>query len=328
MMGERKILAGVVVLIAAGAVSISLGIVNPSELVGRAFAVARGLDPPDLSDPVLQRRGGGHYDLVCSHCHASPDRPSRGRHLALTPPAPVLHLTLHGWPPESMFTRVRGGINHSGMPAWPSAVREDEVWAVTAFLTELPGMNPETYRDLTGISTDTNGVPVEVIRCVRCHEADGRGRGDRGMPRLDLQSVTYLQDALTAFRDGRRASGFMQSAATGLTDAEISLMANYFSREEEIAATKPSAVVDPAPIPERVAVCTSCHGTTAPVRDAIPRIAGQDESYLAKQLSLFLLEDQPRGGGPFANLMHQAVRGLSADDVNALARYFAGLPVN
>ena len=68
--------------------------------------------------------------------------------------------------------------------------------------------------------------------------------------------------------------------------------------------------------------CQSCHGGAGtPSIDArTPRIAGLDAAYLQRQLQLFAT-------GQRRNLaMMQAARSLSADNREAVAAYFAGLP--
>ncbi|MGP3697240.1 c-type cytochrome [Rhodobacter sp. NSM] len=74
-----------------------------------------------------------------------------------------------------------------------------------------------------------------------------------------------------------------------------------------------------------VPACQSCHGPEAEKRRAdTPSLSGQYRPYLEVQLRLW--RDGTRGGGPRAELMTEAARRLSDDEIVALAAYYASLP--
>ena len=52
------------------------------------------------------------------------------------------------WNPEELLYLVKHGIKFTGMPAWTALQRDDEVWAVVAFLRALPGMDADDYARL------------------------------------------------------------------------------------------------------------------------------------------------------------------------------------
>ena len=65
--------------------------------------------------------------------------------------------------------------------------------------------------------------------CANCHGTDGRSATTEvsslaGMPKLELV------DKLKAFRDGARPATVMQQLARGYSDAQLELVADYFSR--------------------------------------------------------------------------------------------------
>ena len=331
MTGKRWLFAGAVLLILAMAGTYAAGWLRPVQVVGAAIGILYRLDKPDLSDPAMIQRGAAHYDLVCARCHGSPDRPDRGQHLRLTPPAPTLHLRLADWPPEQLFRVVRDGIRNSAMPAWPAAGRKDEIWSMVAFLAVLPGMGVAEYRRMAGgnLPADLPGdLPDAILlRCVTCHGTEGSGGTDAAaFPRLDIQTPAYLADALTAFRDGHRASGFMQTAATALTEAEIERLARHCAGPVDPGQVQgqPPHIVTMGDRNRKIAACASCHGLSAPIRPEIPRLAGQDAGYLARQLHLFVREEfPPRGGGPWAALMIHAVPDLSEREIAEIVEWYA-----
>ena len=71
-----------------------------------------------------------------------------------------------------------------------------------------------------------------VPACMACHSPSGGGNGPAGFPRLSGQPAAYTEVQLRAFREGERRTdedygGMMRGAVRGLTDNEISLLADY-----------------------------------------------------------------------------------------------------
>jgi cytochrome c553 len=272
-----------------------------------------GIEAPPLDDPDMIRRGAGHYELVCAACHGSPAQQPEEFAAHLTPRPPLLVEQMQHWrPPARIFWTVKHGIKRTAMPAWPTQLRDDEIWDVVAFIESMPKLTAAQYRDL---ASDRDGNI-----CTNCHGEDGGGRD--AFPRLDIQSPEYLAAALRAFRDGTRTSGVMAAAAHGLGDAQIDELANAFGRSI-------SEATDGSPEGQRVALqglpdrdvppCESCHGDTA--RPDFPRLTGQSVDYLRRQLNLFLTIGAKRGGA-HADIMARAVHNLSPDEAAAVADWY------
>lgn len=80
----------------------------------------------------------------------------------------------------------------------------------------------------------------------------------------------------------------------------------------------PLTTVDPRPL---AATCANCHGTDGrPVDPAMPPLAGLPQDFIQAQMRAFRTGQRP------ATVMHQISRGYTDAQVEALARYFAGLP--
>lgn len=269
---------------------------------------------PPLDRPGMVERGAGHYEMVCADCHGSPVRPPRQLAEDLSPPPPRLVDRMDQWhPAPRVFATVKHGIRRTAMPGWPTQMRDDEVWDMVAFLEAMPEMEPEAYASLASGEAGND--------CARCHGADGGGRLP-GVPRLDLQSPAYLEAALLAFRDGTRQSGTMMAAARQLGDDEIAELASRYGRRVvlETDATTAGAAIARHGIPDRdVPACDSCHGATG--RQDYPRLGGQDAGYLLRQLELFAELGAGRGG-PRAHIMAEVVKGLTPEEMQALAAYY------
>lgn len=63
--------------------------------------------------------------------------------------------------------------------------------------------------------------------CAACHGTDGKSPG--AIPTLHGKSATFIERALKEFRSGERDSTVMGRHASGYTDEEITLIADYFA---------------------------------------------------------------------------------------------------
>ena len=160
--------------------------------MSRAVEVrAMKLSAPALDDPALLQKGAGHY--------ATP---------------PFLPEKLGRMTPEELFWVVNHGIKYTAMPAWGTRGRDDEVWAMVAFLEQIQGMSPRRFRELAyGPDGDDDSVLGD---CARCHGRDGAGRGTHAFPKLAGLDEAYLLASLEAFASGERRSGIMQPVAADL----------------------------------------------------------------------------------------------------------------
>ncbi|MBM9596176.1 c-type cytochrome [Rhodobacteraceae bacterium MCCB 386] len=287
-------------------------------------------EAPDLTDPDLIALGAGHFDVACRMCHAAPGETRAATVRTMVPEPPHITEAVESWNAGELFWIVREGVKMSGMPAWPAPSREDEVWAVVAFLTSVGDMSGESYDALTA-QPETERAAVAF--CATCHGSDGMS-GNAQIPRLDIQNPGYLLTALQAFRNGMRASGIMQQAASLVPEATLAELADHYGAQPTGEA---SAEVDPAlseageALAEartgdtEVPACRACHGPWPErLSPDFPALAGQHEHYLRKQLSLW--KEGRRGGGPRSDLMHQAAADLTEDEIAALAAYYASLP--
>jgi len=303
---------------------------------------------PPLEDPSLVLKGAGHYDLGCRPCHGSPALHHPRVASSMTPHPPYLPPRIAEWEPEELFYIVKHGLKFTGMPAWPSQNRDDEVWAMVAFLLEMQQLDEEAYQRLVGgESPAAEDAPLQGLaqseivatvteNCARCHGAAGEGRGSRGaFPKLAGQPSKYLEQAIRAYADGRRHSGIMEPIAAGLDSDEIAQIAEYYSqlasvRSESNAQASAErvqlgkSIADEGIPDQKVAACASCHGPGQDVRNPHhPFLAGQFADYLVLQLELF--QDRHRGGSDYAHLMHPIADRLAAEQMQAVAAYYESL---
>ena len=157
--------------------------------------------------------------------------------------------------------------------------------------------------------------------CFACHGADGIGITP-SIPNIAAQPPLSLFYQLVQFREGMRKGGGMEALAKPLSDDDIRDIAAYFS-----VLPPPEAKVGDA---AKLAVgqkitqqnyCNSCHAPKLQGQKQVPRLAGQSVEYFVAQLRNI------RSGArvDMDGTMGSAARGLSDEDIEALAAYSASL---
>jgi len=289
------------------------------------------VEVPPLDDPALLPPAAGHYETGCAICHGSPAQGRSDAVLAMLPQPPDLKMVAPTWTDAQLFEIVKHGVRFTGMPAWPSKLRDDEIWAMVAFLRKLPEMDTNAYLQVSGLHGIGHAGEVSPlpITCESCH-AEKRLTPGSIVPRLAGQSEAYLLNSLKAYADEKRPSGIMQVAIGTLSEESLPELASYYAKQTP--PVRPRGEADPQLIErgrelaekgrpaDKVPACLSCH-EKAGGNPAYPRISGQTAPYLERQLRLF--HTGARGGGPFSHLMTEAARSLKDEDFAALAAFFA-----
>lgn len=314
----------------------------------------------DLRDPDLVRRGASHFASSCAPCHGAPDAPADPVFQQMTPAAPALTRTLSEWDDEELFWIVKHGVKFTGMPAWPTQQRNDEVWAMVALLRALPRLDGGEFRRLAlgthehaaeqsghdhgsahgrerqhapDDAQATGARPLDD--CARCHGHDGTGQGRAAFPVIAGQSEDYLYATLKAFADGRRNSGIMRAATAQLSDAQLRELARHYAGEagntnedganDAALARAGEQIVNEGVVRLGIPACSSCHGEEATRRNAnFPRLHGQHAGYLKTHLMLF--KEDRRGGTPYAQIMTMIAERLPRSVIEAVAAYYASVP--
>jgi cytochrome c553 len=161
----------------------------------------------------------------------------------------------------------------------------------------------------------------KIARCAACHGEDGRSKDPR-IPHIGGQPKLAVMYQLFFYREGRRKSPEMNEIAKGLTDAELTAIAEHVAK---LPPPPPAdGAVDEARF-ERGAglagkrLCAVCHNPDYSGREQMPRLAGQHEAYTVKAL------EEYRAGARIGTqaAMAEAVRGLTDADFADLAYFLA-----
>jgi cytochrome c553 len=301
----------------------------------RAFAI----EEPPLASSDLAALGAAHFHRACLHCHGAPGVPGDLSAQQALPPPPELAHAASEWRPRELFWIVKHGIKYTGMPAWVAQERDDEVWAVVAFLKRLPELDAEGYRRLAGVAGTaaqsgrdiaTLGRSSELIgACARCHGDEQRRPVSGLVPVLHVQPAEFLTAALTAYAKGLRQSGIMQPVARELGADEIDKLAAYYAglavpkqASRTGSAAEARALAADGDPDAKIPACGTCHELGAlPV---YPRLAGQNAAYMANRL--WLWKNGLAASAGTEAIMAPIARLLSDGQIAELAAYFESLP--
>ncbi|HEV7516022.1 MAG TPA: cytochrome c [Thermoanaerobaculia bacterium] len=130
---------------------------------------AAGIQAPPLSDPAQLKIGADHYQEMCVTCHGAPGVKMSEIGAGLNPSPPNLIRSTRDMSPAEVYWIVKNGIRMTGMPAFGPTHDEATLWAITAFVKQLPTMTPQQYQALApahaaGEEHEPGNHPGEVPR--------------------------------------------------------------------------------------------------------------------------------------------------------------------
>lgn len=103
-------------------------------------------DGLDLNSRELAEKAVGHYSVACATCHAAPGR-AADPWMKIYPEAPDLTKrdSVDKWSNADLYRIIKHGIKDTGMLALGPTHEEEDIWAVTAFVRQLPDMTEAEY---------------------------------------------------------------------------------------------------------------------------------------------------------------------------------------
>jgi cytochrome c553 len=175
-------------------------------------------------------------------------------------------------------------------------------------------------------------APPAVQACIGCHGNQGQGNPEAGGPRLAGQSALYLLKQLNSYANGSRRNRVMEPIARGLPPELRGDVARHYAsidapfdnrsrsrrppRRGEVLATQGDDRLG-------VQACRNCHGPGGVGEPPnIPYIAGLDANYLSAALKAWKEGTRTNDAG---QQMFTVVTPLSAEDIDAVAQYYASL---
>jgi cytochrome c553 len=163
--------------------------------------------------------------------------------------------------------------------------------------------------------------------CVACHGVGGNS-ADPQYPKLAGMDQEYLMRQLKAFASGKRREETMAGIIAGIDPNDFSGLAAYYGKltpapgkvnDPQLAAAG-KTIYDDGNTESGVPACAGCHQPNGKGNARFPRLAGQHQTYILKQLA-----DYKSGRRATDPLMTTVGKRLSAEEAKALAEYIAGL---
>jgi sulfide dehydrogenase cytochrome subunit len=156
--------------------------------------------------------------------------------------------------------------------------------------------------------------------CAGCHGTNGASAGDM-MPTIGGMEKEYLQTSLLEYKSGERDSTIMGRIAKGYSEVELKAIASHMAKQAWVSApvaTDAKQVAAGKAIHDKQ--CDTCHEDGGRVQeDEAPRLAGQWPNYTLH----YLHTCHDKGTRCEPRKMGKRVMALSADELKALAEYYA-----
>lgn len=165
--------------------------------------------------------------------------------------------------------------------------------------------------------------PQQLQLCAACHGPQGNSTNPL-IPALAGQPRTFLENQLVLIREGLREIPQMKGVLDGLKDADLIVLAQYFSAQTPVpvVGAVESTRYERGRALAGAMLCGNCHLPTFRGRDQIPRLAGQHERFL--RLVMEEYRDNPGPGRDTA--MSAALFGLKNEQLDDLAHFLANFP--
>jgi sulfide dehydrogenase cytochrome subunit len=160
--------------------------------------------------------------------------------------------------------------------------------------------------------------PVQA-QCARCHGLDGLAMAS-GQPHLNGQLSAYLVDAMQKYQKGRLPTAVANHIPATLDADALAAIADHYAGSK---AVRPKQQTDPDKVAKGAEIyrirCLDCHGDNGREADnGAPLMAAQNLDYMLAQTRAFV-----GGQRKFGFLQDDAFKGLSAEELDAVANFFA-----
>jgi len=163
-------------------------------------------------------------------------------------------------------------------------------------------------------------APPQVPLCTACHGANGNSQIPL-TPSIAGQPKVFIENQLVLIREGLRDIPQMKGMLDTLKDPELVALATYFSAQ---TPAKPAGsinrdVFDRGQTLARKMLCGTCHLPDYSGRQQMPRLAGQNEAFLAYSMKQF----RDHAGLGRDTVMSASLYGLKDNDLADLAHFLA-----
>jgi len=116
---------------------------------------AKDIVAPVISESAQIHRGLALYQDLCLLCHGAPGISPTQIGVGILPTPPFLAAQGRDWSPAELYWVIKYGLKFAGMPSFGLKLEEQDLWALVAFLTQLPTLSPREYYQMVQIAEAT-----------------------------------------------------------------------------------------------------------------------------------------------------------------------------
>lgn len=167
------------------------------------------------------------------------------------------------------------------------------------------------------------GKKMAQQKCVACHGPKKTLNNET--PILSGQTWRYLYLQMKDFKEGRRTNQVMNPLMKDMSKKDMYNLAAYYSESKygsENERGNPDLIDKGKKIADD-ALCTMCHLGSFKGQNEVPRVAGQNYSYIVKQLEAFKNKERTNDAGTMTAYMSDVTK----DQMKAVASYVANLQI-
>jgi mono/diheme cytochrome c family protein len=168
----------------SGVTSRVLALIRDRSIAARAAE----LTVPNLADRDLIATGAELYTAMCTGCHLAPGITNSELRAGLYPEPPDLSAGTSRRPAEAFWV-IKHGIKMSAMPAWGGSHDDATIWAIVAFLQQLPTLDAKAYAALTGQSGAADHEHENADHDPVHNEAASRAAAESGEATMNQPAV-------------------------------------------------------------------------------------------------------------------------------------------
>ena len=206
-------------------------------------------------------------------------------------------------------------------------LRHSFIAALVALFLPVAIAQPTAVERMKSVQADTAALPAAVeagkkaaFFCANCHGDAGSSKLPE-VPNLAGQNPEYLLEQMRKFVSGERKDAFMQGLIKVLKEEERVNIALFYANTPVIAGRADAGQVKQGQqMFEKL--CVRCHGDKAHGDKMIPRLAGQQVTYLEQSVRRY----RDKTGERLDPLMVIATATLKNEDIKAIANYLTQLP--
>lgn len=273
------------------------------DTLAKYYANSVWLSAGEASNADLARSGAAIHQRRCAGCHGQDGRRAAG----MTPR--IAGQTISYFKSQmSAYLDPQIKMPSEVMRTIVKGLSQQEIDALAHYYAAEPSI-PREGEDLETV----------VSGCNTCHRP-----GFRDMPLISGQPEQFIRTVLQQQKEGSRSSRVMVDLLRGYSDQTIAALSRHYSKSRWLSTqenTRAELVKTGESLHQEA--CAGCHGSDGRKADGMtPRLAGQPAGYIEAILQKY---KDPRSKLP-SKVMRTAVATLNADDIRALAQYYASNP--